>query len=90
MSGRADNIERVAPGLLMVSYADTLWDAYDRALWTECTLRKDTECALTNLPLKKGERAYRPVGNQQYRMRRISAAAIEMGEDIVRQRSEDG
>ena len=51
----------------------------DEALWMEVTLRKDTKCAATRVPLRKGDRAYSPVGNQMYRAARIAAAWVEAG-----------
>jgi len=42
------------------------------ALWSRCKLRKATQCAVTEIDLKSGDTAWRPVGNQDYRMYRIS------------------
>jgi hypothetical protein len=49
----------------------------DWALWTRRKLRKDSVCAATGERLPKGAVAYGPLGNQQYRWMRMSAAVVE-------------
>lgn len=41
------------------------------AIWSKGKMRKSAKCAVTGRPLASGDDAYRPVGNQDYRGRRI-------------------
>jgi hypothetical protein len=62
--------ERPTDGLVDLTYLDPVLDTYSgRALWSRMTLRKQTTCAVTGVPLAPGDEAYRPVGNQMYRAR---------------------
>jgi hypothetical protein len=47
-----------------------------RAIWTKCKVRKHKKCALSGKDLY-GLEAYRPIGNQDYRMERIDATIID-------------
>lgn len=40
-------------------------------LWSECRTRKWHACWLTASAIPKGERAYRPITNGQFRMERL-------------------
>lgn len=64
-------IMALAPGVYLIQY-----DAH-RALWATKKLRKNTECAATKRPLKKGDTHYGPVGNQMYRYRRLHRQFVE-------------
>lgn len=51
----------------------------DTAIWSLANTRKATRCAATGEEIPKGMPAWRPVGNQQYRMERLAAGALERG-----------
>jgi hypothetical protein len=46
-------------------------------LWVRAKLRKPTRCIATGLELAPGDSAFRPVGNPDYRAKRISAAFVK-------------
>jgi len=50
---------------------------WGRQVWTECIVRKDHSCVITNELIKKGERAYRPITNCGNRYERITPAFFE-------------
>lgn len=62
--------------------------AYDGhpALWTTAKTRKPFRCAMTDKECPAGTVAYRPVGNQQYRYRRINAEALDKAVAAVERR----
>lgn len=76
MSATYNLIETPGPGLALISRRERRGGT-DTAIWSECTLRKTKECAITGRTLKPGTKAYRPTGNQMYRYERISAEVID-------------
>ncbi len=56
------------------------WDSRtssDRTmLWNRVKVRKSHICAVTENPIAVGDMAFMPIGNVDYRMRRISSALI--------------
>lgn len=70
-------LERPFVGGVIIEWTDTLQGTVSDALWTEITLRKNCKCPISGADLRKGEKAYRPVGNQMYRYQRIAPAVIE-------------
>lgn len=46
------------------------------ALWARAKLRKPAKCVVTGIEMDKGEWAFRPVGNQDYRYQRIHPIVI--------------
>lgn len=64
-------LDQVAPGLCTVEFEGR------RGLWTTGKLRKDNWCAATGAKLLKGETHYRPIGNADYRMRRLARSYVE-------------
>jgi len=56
------------------------WDgrtSSDRtSLWTRVKVRKPHKCAVTGNPIAVGDMAFMPIGNQDYRMQRISGDLI--------------
>lgn len=57
----------LSPGLIV-------WGNF---LWSKRTARKTTECALTGLPINRGDPVYAPVTDGDARMLRIVAAELE-------------
>lgn len=47
-------------------------------VWVRSKLRKTATCPVTQRTLEPGEWAWRPVGNQDYRMRRIADEVIQV------------
>ena len=47
------------------------------AIWSRGKLRKPVKCAVTEIEMAVGDLAYRPVGNQDYRSRRISVVLVD-------------
>ena len=56
------------------------WDSHTssdrKSLWSRVKVRKAHECAVTGEPIAVGDMAFMPIGNADYRMRRISADVI--------------
>lgn len=48
-----------------------------RGMWVRAKARKHTRCAVTDAAIVPGELVFRPIGNQDYRGRRILANVIE-------------
>jgi hypothetical protein len=46
------------------------------SLWVRAKVRKPTHCFASGLPIAPGEMAFRPIGNQDYRSRRLSAEFV--------------
>ena len=72
--------QRPTDGVVILDYNDGRYsDAIysGTAMWTRTKLRKHTKCAVTSVPLKPGDQAYRPLGNMAYRSRRIAAFVID-------------
>lgn len=57
------------------SLVAVLYDG-DKALWTERTLRKTTQCANCGAKLTLGQKAWGPIGNQSYRYARLCQLCI--------------
>lgn len=68
---RLDFVQRLSPEVVVL-----LFDG-DQAIWSKGKLRKTAICVLSGQKLAPGTLTYRPVGNQQYRARRISAEALD-------------
>ena len=49
---------------------------YDGMPWSSCRARKSTRCHVTGNAIKPGDAIYRPVTNNNKRMRRLCTAAI--------------
>lgn len=64
-------IEMPAPGVARLRYHDWQGKA-SVAVWSLTTLRKTKKCIVTDWFMEPGTKAWRPVGNQNYRMERIS------------------
>ena len=68
-------IEALTDGLVLLR-----WDSYTssdrRCLWTQVKVRKPHKCAVTGSPIAVGDMAFMPIGNVDYRMRRISVPVI--------------
>lgn len=77
MSRRFEVLERPFAGGALIHHTDTVRGLSDTALWTRVRLRKRTTCAATGMQLEPGAEAYRPVGNQLYRMLRLSPGEVE-------------
>lgn len=70
-----DNIMFLSPGVVALDWSQ-FRDRYKGQLWAECKSRKITTCNLTGLPIKVGDKIFRPVGNTQNRMKRILAQEL--------------
>lgn len=46
-------------------------------VWVRSKLRKEATCPVSGVSLAPGDWAFRPVGNQDYRMRRIAPIVVE-------------
>jgi hypothetical protein len=53
-----------------------------KSLWTLRKLRRDTVCAETGVALKKGEEHFGPIGNQMFRAKRLSRAAVAAAAEV--------
>lgn len=60
----------------------------DFALWTRVKLRKANDCVISGWAMKPGEWAFSPIGNQQYRARRISAEVMDQNIEVWRRENE--
>lgn len=52
------------------------------ALWGICTVRISHVCVLCGTKIEKGARAYRPIGNMNFRMKRICVDCAKQAEDF--------
>jgi hypothetical protein len=68
---RVEVLERAATGIYAVAFEGR------PGLWTAGKLRKNNWCAATGEKLLKGEVHYRPIGNADYRMRRLARSYVE-------------
>lgn len=50
----------------------------DAALWSRAKSRKHHVCAATGDRIKPGDMAWRPIGNQMYRMQRVSDTVMQL------------
>ena len=69
-------VERLGDGLVVLRYGGHTRSPRE-AIWSRAKTRKPTHCIVTGEPLDKGTEAYRPIGNQDYRSRRIGAWVID-------------
>ncbi len=50
---------------------------WGRQLWTMCKICKDHKCVITDVKIKKGEQAYRPITTDGNRYERIAKTFFE-------------
>lgn len=81
MRGQIQILQFLSDGVAVLTYDG------DRALWARAKVRKAHVCAVSDQKIESGSLAWKPVGNQQYRMKRISdeimVAAGEMWPDLL-------
>lgn len=59
------------------------------ALWVKAKLRKQARCIVSDRLMEPGEMAYRPVGNEDYRAKRIHAETLEKAVEMMREVGEE-
>ena len=64
-------VKVLSDGLVVLRWMGRTTSPTD-ALWSKIKLRESVGCAVTGIDLKSGDIAWRPMGNQDYRGRRIS------------------
>ena len=55
----------------------------NRAIWSRVKLRKHVQCPIFEIEMKPGDVAYRPIGNQSYRMVRLHAESLEKVIELI-------
>ena len=73
MRGEFRLIRHMGEGVVVIAHPSG-----DMALWARVAVRKPHRCVVSDAELRRGDLAYRPVGNQSYRMERIAAEIIDI------------
>lgn len=82
MKPRVHLIQVLNSGLVRLAYDG------DAGIWTRSEVRKSHRCVLTDKRFEPGSEMFRPIGNQMYRAKRISAEVIDGMVDLLRERGE--
>ena len=76
MSAIISNVKRQSDGMVTLTFR-RFNEVYAGQIWMRCKARKHTTCAVTDVEIKPGDMAYRPMTNAHNRMYRIAAAVLD-------------
>ena len=72
-----DEIVRIAPKMLLVTCRQG-FVIYRDQLWAEVTARRESTCIMSDKPIVKGDKIYRPVTHAVNRSWRILSSEIKV------------